>query len=86
MSINTTESAWLSTPKTSGYMEIPVGTLYQWRMRGYGPPAHRVGKHLRYRKSDIDAWMAAQPTTKLPEPSRRVAAEKAKAVAKTRSK
>jgi hypothetical protein len=35
---------------------IPVKTLYDWRRRGLGPKASGVGKHLRYRWSDVDAW------------------------------
>lgn len=39
------------------YLEIPVVTLYGWRYRGEGPPAFRVGKHLRYRKADVEEWI-----------------------------
>jgi excisionase family DNA binding protein len=36
---------------------IPLKTIYNWRQRGEVPPAYRVGKYLRYRKSDVDAWL-----------------------------
>jgi predicted DNA-binding transcriptional regulator AlpA len=36
---------------------IPLRTIYNWRSRGEGPPAYRVGKYLRYRQSDVDAWL-----------------------------
>ncbi len=39
---------------------VPVGTLYQWRHRGEGPPGHRIGRHIRYRRSVVDAWIDAQ--------------------------
>ncbi len=39
---------------------VPVATIYTWRSRGEGPRAIRVGKHLRYRQSDIDAWLERQ--------------------------
>lgn len=32
----------------SAYLAVPVGTLYQWRHRGEGPPAIRLGRYLRY--------------------------------------
>ena len=43
------------------YLEVPVTTLYHWRQHREGPPAFRVGKHLRYRMSDVggvtrDSW------------------------------
>lgn len=43
----------------SDYLRVPVQTLYSWRAHGSGPPARRVGKHLRYRPSDVVAWLDA---------------------------
>jgi excisionase family DNA binding protein len=40
------------------YLGIPKKTIYGWRLRGEGPSAYRVGKHLRYRRSDVDDWLA----------------------------
>ena len=39
---------------------VPVATLYAWRYRGTGPRGLRVGRHLRYRRSDLDAWIHQQ--------------------------
>ena len=36
---------------------IPVPTIYRWRYRGDGPPGFRVGRHLRFRWSDVEAWI-----------------------------
>ena len=41
----------------SGFLGIPVQTLYQWRSKNYGPQARRVGKYLRYRPEDVCAWV-----------------------------
>jgi excisionase family DNA binding protein len=38
------------------YLGIPVKTLYDWRTRGYGPTARRVGKYLRYKATDVVEW------------------------------
>jgi excisionase family DNA binding protein len=46
--------------ETAAYLQIPVATLYAWRNKGKGPPAARVGKHLRYRKSGVDQWLDEQ--------------------------
>ena len=40
-------------------LDIPKTTLYGWRYKGKGPRSHRVGKHLRYRWSDVLAWLDA---------------------------
>jgi predicted DNA-binding transcriptional regulator AlpA len=51
----------LFTPRElSVYLEIPVATLYAWRYRGQGPRCFRVGKHLRYRRSDVTDWISRQ--------------------------
>lgn len=44
----------------STFLGVPVATLYQWRHLGTGPKAYRLGKHLRYRQSDVEAWLADQ--------------------------
>lgn len=44
----------------SDYLGVPVATLYQWRHRREGPPGFRVGKHLRYRWTDIEEWIEQQ--------------------------
>jgi excisionase family DNA binding protein len=36
---------------------VPVATLYQWRYHGTGPRGIRVGRHVRYRAADVDAWL-----------------------------
>ena len=38
------------------YLAVPVGTLYQWRHRGEGPPAIRLGRHLRYDPDSVHRW------------------------------
>jgi len=42
------------------YLQIPVKTLYAWRYRRIGPPAIRVGRHLRYRWQDVAGWLKDQ--------------------------
>ena len=39
-------------------LQIPVRTIYQWRHRGVGPPALKIGRHLRYQPSEIAAFLA----------------------------
>jgi excisionase family DNA binding protein len=47
--------AWLSA-----YLGIPAKTLYNWRLTGKGPPAYKLGQHLRWTRADVDAWLAEQ--------------------------
>jgi predicted DNA-binding transcriptional regulator AlpA len=41
----------------AGYLGVPLATLYQWRYLGTGPSAYRVGRHLRYEPTAIQAWL-----------------------------
>lgn len=46
--------------EVSYFLGVPVGTLYQWRYRRTGPPAFKVGRHLRYDPAAVRAWLAKQ--------------------------
>ncbi|WP_410642656.1 helix-turn-helix transcriptional regulator [Amycolatopsis sp. lyj-346] len=53
----------LSIEDLSSYLQVPVNTLYQWRKTDKGPTGFRVGKYVRYRRADVDAWIDGQVTT-----------------------
>jgi excisionase family DNA binding protein len=55
-----TEGAILTIDQAAAYLSIPKATLYTWRTRraGFGPRAVKLGGCLRYRRSDLDAWVA----------------------------
>jgi excisionase family DNA binding protein len=50
----------ISAQELADYLGVPVATLYQWRCRREGPPGFRVGRHVRYRWSDIEDWIDRQ--------------------------
>ena len=35
-------------------------TLYRWRHKGDGPVGHRIGRHVKYRRATVEAWLEAQ--------------------------
>ena len=39
---------------------VPVATLYRWRYRGEGPTGYRIGRHVRYRRAAVEAWVETQ--------------------------
>jgi excisionase family DNA binding protein len=49
-----------SVEDVADYLGVPVETLYRWRKVKYGPPAGRVGRHLRYDPADVRAWFREQ--------------------------
>lgn len=52
--------ALASPADVAAYLGVPVKTLYQWKYRGTGPTALKVGRHLRYRWREVDAWLDQQ--------------------------
>jgi excisionase family DNA binding protein len=67
MSIGPPKNRLGETPQVSCYLGVPLKTLYAWRQRGYGPPAIKVGRHLRYRWADVEAWLDAHTDAPGPE-------------------
>jgi predicted DNA-binding transcriptional regulator AlpA len=55
------ESRILNIDQAAAYLTISKATLYTWRTRrpGFGPRAVKAGGALRYRRSDLDAWLDA---------------------------
>jgi len=55
-----TEGVILTIDQAAAYLSIPKATLYTWRTRraGFGPRAVKIGGCLRYRRSDLVAWVA----------------------------
>ncbi len=47
----------LGIPDLAAYLGIPVATLYVWRSNGLGPPGIKVGRHVRYRREDVEEWL-----------------------------
>lgn len=47
----------LTPDETSALLGVPVKTLAHWRTQRTGPLALRLGSHVRYRASDLQAWL-----------------------------
>ncbi|MGY1685697.1 helix-turn-helix transcriptional regulator [Geodermatophilus sp. SYSU D00867] len=50
----------LTVEEVANYLGVPKATIYSWASRGLGPRRHKVGRYVRYRAADIDAWVEAQ--------------------------
>jgi excisionase family DNA binding protein len=56
-------SGWerlLTVEDVAELLAVPVRTLYTWRYRGEGPPALKLGGHLRYEPAALRRWLAGQ--------------------------
>ena len=57
---NNINERWLSRRELADRLGLPVKTLAQWASKGAGPRYARMGRHVRYRVSDVVEWEAAQ--------------------------
>ncbi|MCX5513366.1 excisionase [Kaistia algarum] len=49
-------------------LQNTAGTLAKWRMQSVGPKFVRVGRSIRYRKSDIERWLQSRTVATAEEP------------------
>ena len=47
----------LSAAEVAEALGVPVGTVYAWNHRGTGPRPISVGRHVRYREAEVEAWL-----------------------------
>ena len=51
----------LDTDEAANYLGVARNTLEVWRSAGrYGLQFVRVGRRIKYRKSDLDAWIESR--------------------------
>ena len=51
-----TPELWNDT-ELSEFLRISRRTLQAWRQEGKGPKWLKLGRHVRYRPSDVSAWL-----------------------------
>ncbi len=50
----------LSNREAADYLGLKAATLNKWRCHGDGPPFIKVGRLIRYRRADLDAYLRAR--------------------------
>ena len=55
-----TDKPLLTTRQVADYLGVPIATIYRWRYVGTGPPAIRVGVHLRFERRSLLEWVDAR--------------------------
>lgn len=51
---------FLTVEELAEHLGVPVATVYDWRCRGVGPVAYRLGKHLRFNVPDVERWLGTR--------------------------
>ena len=47
----------MSTEALAEYLGIPTTTIYKWRVQGTAPRGIKIGRHIRYRASEVRRWL-----------------------------
>lgn len=51
----------ITRPEAAALVKFAPETLRRWAREGYGPPCFKVGsRSVRYRRSQVLAWLAEQ--------------------------
>ncbi len=53
-------TTWIGIEELAEELGVPVRTIYTWRTKNKGPRGATFGKHVRFRREDVDAWIEAQ--------------------------
>ena len=51
------ETDLLTVQETASYLTVGAGSVNYWRHKKVGPRFVRVGRQIRYRRSDLDQWI-----------------------------
>jgi excisionase family DNA binding protein len=54
-----TRDELLTTAEAADWLKLPPAQLVQLRYRGVGPAYTRLGRHVRYARSDLQRWIDA---------------------------
>lgn len=50
------EESWVGIKDVAGHLRVAKESIYRW-VESKGFPAHRVGRLLRFKLSDVDEWV-----------------------------
>lgn len=53
-------SEWFTVPQLARWLKVSRQVLYKWNHEGTGPAYSKVGSMVRYRRSDVEAWLKAR--------------------------
>ncbi len=59
-------TTWIGIEQLAEELGVPVRTVYRWRTTGKGPRGGTFGKHVRFRREDVDAWMESRLEARTP--------------------
>ena len=55
--VNGFDDNYISIEEAAEYLGIKVVTLRTWIKTKHELPAHKIGKHWKFKKSELDEWV-----------------------------
>ena len=52
------EERWVGVAEVAAHLDVAKDSIYRW-VESKGLPAHRVGRLLRFRITEVDDWIQA---------------------------
>lgn len=62
-SVTLGEDRLMNEIEAAHYLALSHRTLQTWRVKGGGPRFMRLGSAVRYRRSDLEAWLSGRHLT-----------------------
>lgn len=57
MDNNSFNEKWINLAEVAEYIGVSKDTIRNW-IKGSGMPAHKIGRLWKFKKSEIDLWVA----------------------------
>lgn len=51
------EPEFLTSDEVAALLRVPAATLAYWRYKGEGPKGIKVGRHVRFYRTDVFEWI-----------------------------
>lgn len=51
---------YMDTAQLAAELDVTPLTIIRWRLQKQGPPVTHIGRRVLYRRSAVQAWLAAQ--------------------------
>lgn len=55
----TPDEGWVGADEVASHLRVAKESIYRW-VEAKGFPAHRVGRLLRFKLSEVDKWVTSQ--------------------------
>lgn len=55
--LETQNPEFLTVDDLARLLRVPKATVYRWRSAGDGPRGYTIGRHVRFRRAEVETWL-----------------------------